>query len=257
MKSPRLQQFNYSVATQENQLENHALAPEHGFFFSKPVSELIPSRPLASGGSLPVARGTSGENGGMFSPDVAIASPCEPVGGTEARRRDELVIAYADFIELLGPWDWYATLTFREAVHPEQAARRFHRWLRVLNQEVYGRRYREKHQGCWWVRSLEMQKRDVVHFHCLIGGVGNKPRRLFYKELWNVENGFSRIYPYDPLRGARYYCAKYVLKESTKGEIDVWLSDEHRVRVLEGHRGELAGMRVSGLVEQLLRRSRL
>ncbi len=221
--------------------------------------EVIPLRPVASGGTLPGDRGKSGDRSPEErSPDLELcSSPGDLVGRAGARRRDDLIDAYAEFIELLGPWDWYATLTFREPVHPEQAARRFQRWIRVLNQEVYGRRFRERGQGCWWVRALEMQKRDVVHFHALIGGVGNKPRRLSYMDLWNEENGYARIYPYDPLAGARYYCAKYVLKESTKGELDVWVSDEHRVRVLEGHSGELAGLQVDGLVEQLLRRSRL
>lgn len=220
------------------------------------VSKFIPSRPLASG-EAPLPDGGKAGGESVPSPALAIASPGVAMERAGARRRDELVNAYAEFIDLLGPWDWYATLTFREAVHPEQAVKRFQRWLRILNQEVYGRRFRERGQGCWWVRALEMQKRDVVHFHALLGGVGNKPRRLHYMDVWSDENGYARIYPYDPLAGARYYCAKYVLKEGTKGEIDVWVSDEHRARVLEGHSGELALARVSGLVEQLLRRSRL
>lgn len=218
-------------------------------------SEFIPSRPLASGGSLDVPGATL--RAAVPSTGLARRPLASSEGGPVARRRDELVNAYADFIAMLGPWDWYATLTFRESVHPEQAARRYQRWIRVLNQEVYGRRFRERGQGCWWVRALEMQKRDVVHFHALLGGVGSSPRRKYYERLWNEENGFASIYPYDPLSGARFYCAKYVLKESTKGEIDVWMSDVHRDRVLEGHSGELALARVNGLVEQLLRRSRL
>lgn len=215
-------------------------------------------RGAASGGTLLIDGGKAGGEV-VPSPALAIASPGESVGRAEAPRRSDLslVDAYAHFIELLGPWDWYATLTFREAVHPEQAVKRCQRWLRVLNQEVYSRRFRERGQGCWWVRSLEMQKRDVVHFHMLLGGVGNKPRRKYYERLWNLENGFASIYPYDPLRGARFYCAKYVLKQGTRGEIDVWVSDEHKARVLGERAGELEGLRVSGLVEQLLRRSRL
>lgn len=165
--------------------------------------------------------------------------------------------AYARFIQAIGPWDWYATLTFREPVHPEQAVKRCQRWLRVLSTEVYGRRFRERGLGCWWVRSLEYQRRDVIHFHMLLGGVGTGPRRKYYEHAWHRENGFASIFPYDPLKGARYYCAKYVTKKTTGGEIDVWLSERHKEEVVREHAGELEGLRVDPLLQEVWRKGRL
>jgi hypothetical protein len=182
-----------------------------------------------------------------------------PGGGPEARLSgtERVVDAWAQFIEMLGPWDWFCNLTFRESVHPEQADKRYRRWLRAINRERYGRRCDTRGQGVWWVRALEKQKRDVIHFHALLGGVGTSLRRLFHMDEWDRENGYARIYAYDPLRGERYYCAKYVAKEGTGGEIDVWLPEEHRARVVGAHGGELAGLRSDPLVEALLRRYRL
>lgn len=44
----------------------------------------------------------------------------------------ELRGAWADWIELCGPWDWFTTHTFREDVSPERALALFHRWLARL-----------------------------------------------------------------------------------------------------------------------------
>ena len=43
--------------------------------------------------------------------------------------------------------------------------------------------------------------------------------RFAWMELWNRDNGFARIYPYDPA-GAPGYVSKYVVKG---GEIDISL----------------------------------
>lgn len=42
--------------------------------------------------------------------------------------------------------------------------------MRDLNRNLYGRRYGDKGGGAPWVRGLEWQQRDVIHFHGLIGG---------------------------------------------------------------------------------------
>ena len=70
------------------------------------------------------------------------------------------------------------------------------------------------------MRALEWQRRDVLHFHGLIGGGVSVERRLTYMDKWNEENGFARILPYDKKKGAIYYMVKYVLKG---GEIDLYV----------------------------------
>ena len=79
---------------------------------------------------------------------------------------------------------------------------------------------------------MEYQKRDVIHFHCLIGDPHlYKLKRLDFMKAWEHDcyrskelvNGFARICKYDATRGAVNYCSKYVLKD---GEIDVYVSPE-------------------------------
>jgi len=79
---------------------------------------------------------------------------------------------------------------------------------------------------------MEYQKRDVIHFHCLIGDPHlHKLKRLDFMEAWRtgcyrskeLVNGYARIDKYNAARGAVNYCSKYVLKG---GEIDIYISPE-------------------------------
>lgn len=118
------------------------------------------------------------------------------------------------------PWDWYATMTFTEPVHPEQAAKRWERWVRDVEHD--------KRQRVRWVRALEYQKRSVVHYHALIWfGGATEARRLTAMDRWEViGGGYARIFAYDPTLGATHYLGKYISKG---GEIDYggkwWPSD--------------------------------
>lgn len=110
------------------------------------------------------------------------------------------------------PWDWYATMTFAEPVHPEQAGKRWARWIRDL----------EKRERCGvrWARALEWQKRQVIHYHALVwfGGREQGHRLTSMKRWEEIGQGFSRVVTYDPARGAGYYLGKYVAKG---GEVDL------------------------------------
>jgi len=83
----------------------------------------------------------------------------------------DLKEAWINFIKGYEPFNWYVTLTFREPKHPESADKAFFRWIRHINECLYGRRYREKKKGVTWIKCMEYQKRDVIHFHCLIGEI--------------------------------------------------------------------------------------
>jgi hypothetical protein len=108
------------------------------------------------------------------------------------------------------PWDWFTTMTFAAPIHPEQAARRWARWVRHVEKEE-GHTIR-------WARALEYQKRGVIHYHALTWGMLDA-RRLTYMDAWEeIGDGFARILPYDPQRGAGFYLGKYVSKG---GEIDL------------------------------------
>ena len=142
----------------------------------------------------------------------------------------ELKEAWVEFIKRFEPYEWYVTLTFKEPKHPEAADKAFIRWIRYINECLYGRRYRERKKGVTYVKCMEYQKRDVIHFHCLISDPHlKKLKRLDFMEAWETDcyrskelvNGYARIFQYDATRGAVNYCSKYVLKG---GEIDIYIS---------------------------------
>jgi len=151
----------------------------------------------------------------------------------------DLKDAWINFIKRYEPFTWYVTLTFKEPKHPEAADKAFFRWIRYINECLYGRRYREKKKGVTWIKCMEYQEirrisenKEVLHFHCLIGDPHlYKLKRLDFMKAWEYDcyrskelvNGFARIFKYDATRGAVNYCSKCVLKG---GEIDIYISPE-------------------------------
>jgi hypothetical protein len=126
------------------------------------------------------------------------------------------------WIAFLGHWDWqvFATLTFREDVHPAAAGRCFHRFLNKINRTVYGPRWYKKHRGIPWVRVEELQQRRVLHFHALfIGLPPSRPLTLWEAE-WGRLAGYARIQP------IRCHAAvyRYITKPLGKGG-DIELAD--------------------------------
>lgn len=103
------------------------------------------------------------------------------------------------------PWDWFATLTFREPVGSFRAHRLFGYFVRDI----------EKAAGIpiAWFRGDEYGPRGGrLHLHALMLNVAHL-RRLTWMDDWNRRAGYARILPFDPGRGAAYYCAKYVTKQ--------------------------------------------
>jgi len=144
----------------------------------------------------------------------------------------DLKDAWVHFIKRYEPFTWYVTLTFKEPRHPESADKAFFRWIRHINESLYGRRYREKKKGVTYIKCMEYQKRDCVHFHCLIGDPHlYRLKRLDFMKAWETDcyrskelvNGYARIDKYNAARGAVSYCSKYVLKG---GEIDIYISPD-------------------------------
>lgn len=110
------------------------------------------------------------------------------------------------------PWNWYATMTFADTIHPEQAARRWARWVRDLEER--------QRQRIRWARALEYQKRGVIHYHALVWfGGADEARRLTGMDRWEeIGAGYARIVQYDSALGATHYLGKYIAKG---GEIDL------------------------------------
>lgn len=150
--------------------------------------------------------------------------------------RAALVTAWVDFLSPF-PWDWFCTLTFREAVHPEAASKRFRLWISELNRELWGPRWYKKEKGVYWVCALEYQRRGVIHFHALLSGRGanlnDQARRLHWMDRWYQLAGIARIEP--PRTGAVVnYCSKYCAKG---GELELSESMKH----FQIYRGERFG----------------
>lgn len=112
-------------------------------------------------------------------------------------------------------WDWFTTHTFKaEYVSPRESDRHWYAWfnsLRVtaknagITPSVWGK------QAPFYFRVVEYQDRGTLHYHALIGGVGDI-RRLLFKDLWEIY-GHARILAYDPARGANFYVGKYLTKD--------------------------------------------
>lgn len=130
------------------------------------------------------------------------------------------------------PFDLFLTHTFTQDIHPEQADKRFYRFIHKLDVSLFGKRYREQGRGLYWFRALEYQRRGVVHFHSIVGGGAYKLLRQNITKLWenddkyennvNGDNGKLWVEKYDPTRGAKYYLADYLSKN---GEIDCFVPD--------------------------------
>ena len=154
-----------------------------------------------------------------------IASVANQSCSHKGRLRD----AWTDFlaeIDQMVPYEWFGHLTHSDETHPEQSNRQFLRWLREINTDRFGHRYRTRGEGVLVVRASEWQQRGVLHYHFLAGGGVARLRRLSYMDLWASKRcgmGWARIYPYDRTRGAVRYTTKYAVKG---GEIDIFASPD-------------------------------
>lgn len=105
------------------------------------------------------------------------------------------------------PWEWYVTLTFRDEYVPHNTAdKHYYAWMRSLQMACNVKGLPRP----FYYRCTEPQQRGTLHFHSLIGGVGDV-RRLLFKDFWEL-NGFARVEKYDAGKGANFYVGKYLNK---------------------------------------------
>jgi hypothetical protein len=101
-------------------------------------------------------------------------------------------------------WDWFVTLTFAVDVHPEQARKRFLRWLDAVEHHPL----RPAGIALIWVRADEQQRRQVIHSHALLACVGNVPI-IGASTIWQrIGGGWAHIRPYQAGLGGAHYIAK-------------------------------------------------
>ncbi|MHB8425144.1 MAG: rolling circle replication-associated protein [Gammaproteobacteria bacterium] len=119
-------------------------------------------------------------------------------------------------------WDWFCTMTFADAVHPERAFKTWRYWVSQLNRDLFGRHWQgTEHGGVYWVRGSEYQRRGVLHYHALMSAVNDLDAltyRWYWKNLWNDLAGFAMIDKIKDEVAAMKYVTKYVVKG---GDIDV------------------------------------
>jgi hypothetical protein len=120
-------------------------------------------------------------------------------------------------------WEWFATFTFKDRVHPESADKLFRVWMSKLQRSVAGSRwYNRPEDTVRWARGLEWQKRGVLHYHALLfhrrclHQVAD--RRAWESEWLFLSGAFASIFPCDSGAAVRAYVAKYCGKG---GEVDV------------------------------------
>jgi hypothetical protein len=141
------------------------------------------------------------------------------------RHKSPLEEAWVKFLSPY-PWQWFGTFTFREAIHPEAADKKFRYWVRLLDERNVGPRWRlpsNVKKTARWVRGLEWQKRNVLHYHALIGNLppfGGRDERREWEACWNGlrNGGFARVDQVGIIGGVVGYVSKYVAKG---GQIDL------------------------------------
>jgi hypothetical protein len=139
---------------------------------------------------------------------------------------------FGKWIDGMGDWQWYATLTFRDPENPKYPF-----WSKVgwkfaqnaLNSFNAGLIDLEHAQNPVWVAVMELQKRGVPHWHALVANVGQH-RRMAWVDWWYAHYGIARILPYQQELGARYYLGKYLTKEVA----DIRFSPALQASILRG-----------------------
>lgn len=183
--------------------------------------------------SLPVRAETTEGPGTVKSPGLSsflrVGDLVQPVasGLREAVRRERGLLEHA-WVQFLSKyeWQWFATFTFKDATHPEAADKRYKFWCRLLDDSNgYKPKSKKTHKRrCVWVRGLEWQKRDVLHFHALIGNLPYeltaRTRRDAWEQAWLLmgSTGFAHIREVAEVVGVAGYVSKYCAKG---GDIDV------------------------------------
>lgn len=144
------------------------------------------------------------------------------------------------------PWEWYTTHTFkvgnlnnRESekwgeyyrsepdllknayMSPTGADKAWYEWFGEVREmadirDFWPEAYGEECQKPFYFRVAEYQGRGTLHYHALVGGVGDL-RRLYFKDKWE-KYGFARVMQYEVDKGANFYVGKY-LNKTDDGDI--------------------------------------
>src|SRR6516225_2498584 len=117
-------------------------------------------------------------------------------------RREECVSVQSHLAEAFGEflsgylWDWFCTFTFRDLVPSFTAHRRF-RYFMLDVEQAAG-------LPIAWFRADEYGPHGGrLHLHALVSNVAHL-HRFTWMNRWEKRNGYARILPFDPERGAAH-----------------------------------------------------
>lgn len=120
----------------------------------------------------------------------------------------------ADWICNQATWTTFLTLTFRDIdTTPEHGEKAF-RWLvRVLNKELFGKRYTRivDHSYFSYFIAQEYQRRGAIHYHVLIDRPVNY--KMIHK-FWGRYFGYAQTQVIRDVYSTAIYAVKYCLKEN-------------------------------------------
>jgi hypothetical protein len=128
-------------------------------------------------------------------------------------------------------WNWWCTLTFTNPPSWDVADLAFRKWINKLNRRTFGNNYYKRPtEGLRWLRGVELQQREAIHFHVRVAG-DPKPAWDIAEKFWGTLAGDAQITPYDPDRGATYYLVK---KYAADGNLDLGGPWKHIAPQLSG-----------------------
>jgi hypothetical protein len=155
--------------------------------------------------------------------DPSIDCPFEYWNGGKGKA--VLFDAYADWLESLSDWKSFITLTFRDPVSEETADKKFRFLVRSLNVELFGKHYTRivKHSYFGYIRSVEYQSREVLHYHLLTDVPVNFHR---IHKIWNSIAGICDCQVIKTRTSVIRYVIKYAVKQ---GDIKVYIPQALRI----------------------------
>lgn len=131
--------------------------------------------------------------------------------------------SYCDWVYSLKPWRSFLTLTFEEDKAPDVAVSILKRLIQRLNTDTFGNHYTRivKHSYFSYVYGMEMQVREVVHFHMLVDRPIDFDK---IHKLWEEWAGFAYINKIRNRQDAVKYICKYMTKQG--GELEIYLANK-------------------------------
>lgn len=146
-----------------------------------------------------------------------FTDPGEAWSCREARK--QVSESWISWVSGLANWKTFVTLTFKDEKAPDVAMSLFKWWVRINNEQLFGKRYLKKvgHSYFSYVVGMEYQSRDVIHFHVLV----DKPINFkVTHKAWGNRCGFAWIDgDFKNKENVISYVCKYVMKG---GEIEVF-----------------------------------